>query len=293
MISGKCFMNLRPMSIADILDLSLELLFKKIWLFTGLSLFVQCPTFFVGYFLLKFIGFSMIQSRSLESMATGVFMIIPLILLISVIFSLSKGILIAMSSSLFVRRHLSLPAILEFAIGRIVSLSALAIILCLLFFIIYAGPAFFTIYAFLEGRTSLNPLLIVIFLWLLALISSTWLIVKLFFALPAVIIENRGAISALRRSWELSEHHWWKTWALWNLTRAVILISGLPLFWYMPVVGIFYYFVIFPLATSSDTVLFYDILIRREAFDLFLWAEGESCYSPKMDSDAGTGVVKA
>jgi hypothetical protein len=266
-------MNLRPMSIADILDFSLELLFKRIWLFTAFSILIQCPAFIIGYYSLKFIGLSLVRCRSMETSAVVILMIVPLLIFIAAAFLICKALLIAICSPLFISRPFSLSSCMEKMAGRLASIIALSGSICLVSFLAYGCPLIFSIYAYLRGRLFGDSFLLVTLSWIVPSLALTWLNMKLFFALPAVIIEQKGVREALQRSWELSDNVWWKTWGLWALTRSVIFVSGLPLLWYVPVVGIFYYLTIFPLASSCDTVLYYDILIRREAIDLFLWAE--------------------
>ncbi|GAC1445376.1 MAG: hypothetical protein NVSMB52_06320 [Chloroflexota bacterium] len=114
-------------------------------------------------------------------------------------------------------------------------------------------------------------------------IGALFLYVKLLFIPQCVVIERTGVIGAFRRSWNLVQSSWWRTFGislvlgiitsvisgvLVGLLAAIAAISGaragIVTGGLSPLVGI----VVQPFQLTALTLLYYDLRIRKEGFDL-------------------------
>ena len=100
-------------------------------------------------------------------------------------------------------------------------------------------------------------------------------IVALFFVTHAVAIEQLGSTDAVKRSWNVVQGNWWRTFGLLvGITLAVIgaaLIIFLPAGRFLPPVLIVllsaaFSAVVTPLVTIAITVLYFDIRVRKEQY---------------------------
>ena len=131
-----------------------------------------------------------------------------------------------------------------------------------------------------------------------------YFIVKFLFITQAIVLEDVGAVDALRRSFRLASGFWWRTFGIYMIISILvaIVVSLLNLFVYvvdwglglLPVVteylslaiGSFIKtvisLVINPITWIATTLMYFDLRIRKEGFDLVLLAaslgggEGES-----------------
>ena len=105
---------------------------------------------------------------------------------------------------------------------------------------------------------------------------------------PAVVLEGLGPIAAIRRSFHLMQKARWRTFGLYILMGIISSLLGLiftVLFFVsfvseptvrtvlQGVAGIASAAVSYPLVYGSLTLLYYDLRVRKEAFDLQLAAE--------------------
>ena len=117
----------------------------------------------------------------------------------------------------------------------------------------------------------------------IAFITTRWGI-----NIPGIIIENVGARAGLDRSWALtSKDAWHALGTLFTSSLLVYLVSGLPgilvgyasrQYGILPELGPFVSIIIAqlgslistPLSASAGVILYYDLRVRREGFDLQL-----------------------
>ena len=117
-----------------------------------------------------------------------------------------------------------------------------------------------------------------------------WLLVKLALTYSAYYAEGTGFSSALQRSWSLTRHFFWRTLGLlailvllfYAITYALIplislasILPGLPLFVrggiFVAALGIPQQ-IIEPLIAVAITLIYFDLRVRKEAFDLEMMA---------------------
>lgn len=108
-----------------------------------------------------------------------------------------------------------------------------------------------------------------------------------------VLEENRSPTEAMGRSWQLTKGSRWKVLALVVVTAIIVaipsmaggiaaafLVTGpavltdLPMGWYLAmVIGAVVQLLLYPLMYSVLTVLYYDLRVRKEGFDLEVLAQ--------------------
>jgi Membrane domain of glycerophosphoryl diester phosphodiesterase len=121
-------------------------------------------------------------------------------------------------------------------------------------------------------------------------IGSYGVSVRLLFATQAIVLENTGGIDGLRRSWRLVRGSFWRVLGITLVLSVLVAIIGqgpayviaivaslLP----FPVLGLvvnataqsLINVVVLPLQFAAFTLLYYDLRIRQEGFDLQIMAQ--------------------
>ncbi|WP_162149100.1 glycerophosphoryl diester phosphodiesterase membrane domain-containing protein [Arthrobacter sp. H41] len=158
-----------------------------------------------------------------------------------------------------------------------------------------------------------------LFLGVVAL--GIWLGIKLVVAPAALMLEGTGPFASLRRSWVLTRRNWWRTFGIVVLTSIIVTIIAsvisAPLAFLLP---LFFSFSDSPLAMGADfssslplllvtqgitafftaigyafqagvtALLYIDLRIRREGFDVVLMKEHEQSGGIPSDALPGTSV---
>ena len=141
------------------------------------------------------------------------------------------------------------------------------------------------------------------------LIGAIYVGIRLAASTPALLIEDAGITGAMRRSWALVKDNWWRTFGVFvvsSLLVAVIagLITGLliaPLFadgdnqllgaTLSALGSILSNALTLPLQAAVLTVLYFDLRVRNEGFDLQLLARDMGGTSPEaVGQSAGLGT---
>ena len=136
-------------------------------------------------------------------------------------------------------------------------------------------------------------LLILIPGFIALIIPGIWLAVKLSMTFPAVVCEKAGPFRAIGRSWALTKDNWWRvfgallvvfillfviTIALGGVLGAVLLssdtMSEVAFAILTTLIGLLISAITYPLWAAIVTVLYYDLRVRNEGFDLQLLARG-------------------
>lgn len=124
---------------------------------------------------------------------------------------------------------------------------------------------------------------------------SVWIIIRLYFAMPIVVLERVGVGRALSRSWSLTQGSWWRVFGIVLLSAILIgfvtnllstpfsIIAVIPAFlapgevWSAVVAGavvyvgnVLVYSVSTPFTVGVTTLLYIDLRMRREGLDLKL-----------------------
>jgi hypothetical protein len=121
---------------------------------------------------------------------------------------------------------------------------------------------------------------LIFLLALAALVAFIYLAVCWALISPVIMLENVGGVAASKRSRELISGYWWKTLGLLVVTWLLVAILG-----YIPrllvgglagtgnivlasILGAIVTLLLNPIQTGVTILLFYDLKIRKEAFDL-------------------------
>ena len=148
--------------------------------------------------------------------------------------------------------------------------------------------------------------IVVIFLVVVGLIflivPGIWLAVKLSMVFPAVVFERRNAFTAVGRSWGLTSGHWWRTFrtlaVVFLITFVAQLVLGgvvggilgasdaseLTTAVVLTLVNVITLALTYPLWAAVTTVLYYDLRVRSEGFDLQLLAQGMGADASRFES---------
>jgi hypothetical protein len=190
------------------------------------------------------------------------------------------------------------------------ALAANVLVIVLLFTLATAAATRAVAIAYLGGSISWQeslryavrkflPLLVVSILTGLAVIAGLfalilpgiYIAVRLFLASPALIVEDQGAVESMRRSWNLVKDRWWPTAGVLLVSLLLIgliasLLQGLivaPLFadsdndllgGVLRTLGtIVGNLISIPLQAAVLTILYFDLRVRKEGFDLQLLSQ--------------------
>jgi hypothetical protein len=137
----------------------------------------------------------------------------------------------------------------------------------------------------------------------LLVIPGIFLAVKWSMTFPALVAERAGAFAAMGRSWDLTRGHWWRTFGAlivvvlisFVLAFAILVglgaavassdsISELAFAVLITIVTIIVLAVLYPLTASVVTVVYYDLRVRNEGFDLQLLARGVGADATRFES---------
>jgi hypothetical protein len=135
------------------------------------------------------------------------------------------------------------------------------------------------------------------------LIPGIFLAIKWSMTFPAIVAERAGPFQAMGRSWDLTRGHWWRTF---GALVVVLLISFVLAFAIFVAIGaavatsdsiselafavlitavtIIVLAVLYPLAAAIVTVVYYDLRVRNEGFDLQLLARGVGADASRFES---------
>ncbi|RCV55725.1 hypothetical protein DEF23_12090 [Marinitenerispora sediminis] len=166
---------------------------------------------------------------------------------------------------------------------------ALSTLWTLLFFAVLVGGLLLTAVEPVSGVISILLGLV------LVAVLGVWVYVKLAMAMPAVVLERVGPFRAMGRSWRLVRRSWWRLFGIlllaqliasvvaqllvvpFSLVSAVTLVVAETAAW-VPVVNAAAVYVgtvlssavTSPFIAGATTLLYIDLRMRREAFDLQL-----------------------
>ena len=123
-------------------------------------------------------------------------------------------------------------------------------------------------------------------------------------AFPAVIFEKAGPFRAIGRSWKLTKDNWWRVFgtlvvvfllavrhhvrARRRARRSWLLssdsISEIAFAVLTTMIGLLIAAITYPLWASVVTVIYYDLRVRNEGFDLQLLAQGVGADASRFET---------
>ncbi len=132
----------------------------------------------------------------------------------------------------------------------------------------------------------------VLFMSILLLLPGIWLYVKWCVAPPALMAEGVGPFKALGRSFRLTKGRWWATFLVLILTFILVFVIQIIAFAFLGIafadadnevlgvvvsilVNAFSYALTLPIQAAVLTILYYDMRVRHEGYDLQLALGGD------------------
>jgi hypothetical protein len=300
--------DIRPMDLADILDGTIRIYRRNPWTFIAiLTAFVAVPVFITQlansyiepavFQMMKIAGaggaleaLNPLRTRTvtialitLASMQPFVFFLVPIA---------QAAIVYAVSETLLGR----LPTISESI--RAISPKLWTIVLAYLVFIgiilIFYIP-FLLFFAVPPDHPDIIPILIGFLLVFIAcFFFIIFFILKFLFIPHSIVLDGASVWGSLRRSYTLVSGHWWRIFGIYLVIGILvgIVVSLLGLSGYLvemllrkipsvtagttifirSVITTVIYMVINPITLIAHVLLYYDLRIRKEGFDLVLLA---------------------
>jgi hypothetical protein len=139
--------------------------------------------------------------------------------------------------------------------------------------------------------------------YVLFIIPGIFLSVKWSVTFAAIVSERAGPFSAIGRSWELTRGHWWRTFGtllvlgLLSLVLYLAIVAGLggaiatngdmsevTYAVLTLVLTIVLFAILYPLIAAIISVMYYDLRVRNEGFDLQLLAQGVGADTSRFES---------
>ena len=139
--------------------------------------------------------------------------------------------------------------------------------------------------------------------FILLLIPGIWLTIKLCMAFPAVIFERAGPFRSIGRSWKLTRNNWWRVFGTLVVVFLIALVVNFALAAVLGIVAagsdsisevayavlntiitLLTYMLTYPLWAAVMTVIYYDLRVRNEGFDLQLLAQGVGSDASRFES---------
>lgn len=133
--------------------------------------------------------------------------------------------------------------------------------------------------------------LLVTFGVIFCIVPGIYLAVALAFALPLVVLERLGPVEAMSRSMDLARGYWWRIFGTLLLLGLIVLviqgalmtpfslIFGIALSQFAAAQAVHQFLsvlldmLLLPVTMTALIVLYYDLRVRKEAFDLQLMAD--------------------
>ena len=278
---------LRPRGVGELLDAAISL-YRRHWLtFMGIVAILIVPftvaqqyvtaTFAPSFQEVRtFQDLQEVQAANLRLLVVGsVFVVVNLLIVVPL---LTAALVRAVGDS-YLGERATVGEAYRGALSRAGAVLG-AVMLQLLIVVAIVAPVFFLIFVSRSGE-----LAVLLFLGLG--LVFTFILVRLLFAPSAVVIEGAGPTRALGRAWDLSRGAFWRTLGvmlLANLLAGVVnLILLLPVTlaqgpdlsegWALRAVAASLAQVITtPFVTMMPVLLYFDLRIRKEGFDLAIMA---------------------
>jgi hypothetical protein len=282
--------NVRPMQLGEILDGSFSIYRRHFGLFMRLSLVLICTPAVVGvYFATRAISNPVGTANWVQDHVAAAIGFGLLVLFVWIMISLLlKAGTIRIISDSYLGNEPSLGAALQFGTARIMPLLFVAICKTLLIFVLYIAMAIAVVVMGVIGRMlGMGGLFLflggIAALWLFGYVLCGYGLTSM-----VVVLEDlASAFDAFGRSAELTRDSRLKVFFTWlviviftNILPSIVVfgISALigpesPIQPFLSLGTIVLGVVLAPILPCALTLLYYDLRVRREAFDLEILSE--------------------
>jgi hypothetical protein len=138
--------------------------------------------------------------------------------------------------------------------------------------------------------------------FILLILPGIWLTIKLCMAFPTVIFERANPFRAIGRSWRLTRGNWWRVFGALFVVFLIALVinfavtavlggvagatdvSEIAFAILATLITLLTYVLTYPLWAAVMTVIYYDLRVRHEAFDLQLLAQGVGADASRFET---------
>lgn len=295
--------ELKPMSLSELLDRTFTLYRNRFWLFCGIMVIPEiaimiCSLIVVVGFPIHVLPIAQSSQDPFAFIRTMQDRIVPsFLLIIAQLFfqAFALGAVTIAVSELYLGRAVSIRGAYRMIRGKVVGLIGLIILLFLITFVFLVGV--FVAVGLVGGiasvaLTAISPILSVIVILLMAVggfVVAAWLLMRFAVSIPVFLLERQGAVESMTRSGVLTRGHRGRilgavlvmytvsfvVQSLFVMPFAILAfmyaVKGLLPVWIQAgqsVTAALAGTVAGPLFMITIALIYYDVRIRKEAFDL-------------------------
>ncbi|TDK23577.1 hypothetical protein E2F48_16460 [Arthrobacter crusticola] len=215
-----------------------------------------------------------------------------------------QGVLVIPVARAVLNQRTGFAQLWKLSAPRILPLLGLGLMLTLA---VVVGLGLFVLIAIgLAAALEETSLFIIIPLIFAVFAVLTWISIKLVLAPAALMLEGTGPVASARRSWGLTGRNWWRTFGIVLLTSLMVSIitsvvatpisflvtalfsfsdapaagtadalDSLPVLFLTQIISSFFAAIGYAFQSGVTSLLYIDLRIRREGFDVVLLAEAE------------------
>jgi hypothetical protein len=258
--------QLRPLSVGEMLDAGFRLFNARFWTLILCVLVPVVPLTIVATALQASVDPNAFDLNSTETVDSGTALAGTLVAAVIQFAAAALGIAACFRaiSAAYLGERAGVAESLRYGLGRL-----LPLIVAYLLFIVLVGIGFIAL-----------------------IVPAFWIAVKLAMVFPAVVFERKGPFGAIGRSWTLTRGHWWRTFGtllvvflitfvmqlvfggvVGGLLGASDTVSELTVAIVLTLVNLITLALTYPLWAAVTSVVYYDLRVRNEGFDLHLLAQ--------------------
>jgi hypothetical protein len=292
----------RPLGIGELLDASFVLYRRNLLLLVAISAVVQVPFVVLNLVIFQLLGVgagldaagtpgflgtnssgTLTDAQLSAAKGLVIYTVIVVAVQMFVVLPLSLAAMCRAVSDRYLDRPASLGSSYVAAVRRGGSLLGAILLLLLVVAGLSVAAIAGVVLVALAGPIGIVPAIALLFGWLLSL---PLLAVRSTLFAQAIVVEGVGSLTGLRRSWRLTHRFFWRTFAI--LVVVFVLQSVVGLVLQAPVglvvsgtgaqqlvgqaIGGVTTVFVSPLSLIALTLVYYDLRIRKEAFDIEMLA---------------------
>ena len=315
-------LRLRPLALSELLDELFRMYRRNFALMVTAALALELPalTFNIlsgqyktfGFFLNAFSNIS--NPDRLDTIAppqTNYLYVVIGYVVILLLLPVSTGLLVRLTTDVAMGRPTTFAGAFRRTLRRymalaaydlLVGLAALAVLVVLLL-VIFGGIALASAASNANAAVIVATVLIALGLLVAAMIAAAWLGIRLVVAVPAMLEEGLGPIAAVRRSWRLVQGSFWR---IVGIVVVVYVLAQVVQSALTAVFGLLALFIpglsgdargalllvaltavqviVGPIFAIAVSLLYFDLRVRKDAFELDQLAGAVSPLPPPVPS---------
>jgi hypothetical protein len=258
-------LTLRALTINEVLDKALRIYRTKFIMFLGIVAIALIPSGALEFLIAYFWGTDQNTGNLLKNLFS----------------SFARLALIVAVSQVYLGREFSIGSAYSDGLKRIWSVWGAG----LLFGLAIVLPLFAIAICLAMVHQRMGLVALIFFLPFIVFLSTRWSLVS-----SAIVLENVGAVAGLRRSWTLTQDYFWRvlgtSFAASLLTILLTVLPNLFVAYLLGLMGFSFQVIglaglmveqislifVMPFTVGVQVLIYYDLRIRKEGFDLLLRA---------------------